>query len=253
MMRSIDLNCDLGESFGAFKIGQDEFVLEYITSANIACGYHAGDHNTMAKTVKMAAEKGIKVGAHPGYPDLIGFGRRFIETDPIDIYHLMVYQISALKGFCDINQVSLEHVKPHGALYNRAAVDPYTAEAIAKAVYDVDRNLVLYGLAGSELVKAGTSIGLKVANEVFADRTYQAGGTLTPRNEDLALIHNSNEACKQVIQMVQSGTVKAVDGSTIPIKADSVCIHGDGPEALKFAKDLREQLEQNGIKIAPFQ
>ncbi|ARK28591.1 LamB/YcsF family protein [Halalkalibacter krulwichiae] len=252
-MRSIDLNCDLGESFGAFKIGQDEFVLEYITSANIACGYHAGDHNTMAKTVKMAAEKGIKVGAHPGYPDLIGFGRRFIETDPIDIYHLMVYQISALKGFCDINQVSLEHVKPHGALYNRAAVDPYTAEAIAKAVYDVDRNLVLYGLAGSELVKAGTSIGLKVANEVFADRTYQAGGTLTPRNEDLALIHNSNEACKQVIQMVQSGTVKAVDGSTIPIKADSVCIHGDGPEALKFAKDLREQLEQNGIKIAPFQ
>ncbi|MFC0560250.1 5-oxoprolinase subunit PxpA [Halalkalibacter alkalisediminis] len=248
-MKSVDLNCDLGESFGTFVVGQDKLILEHITSANIACGYHAGDHNVMSKTVKMAKEKGVSIGAHPGFPDLLGFGRRVIQTDPTDIYHFVVYQISALKGFCQIHDVDMNHVKPHGALYNVAAKDPLIAEAIAKAVYDTDRSLVLFGLSGSELIKAGSQIGLTVANEVFADRTYQPDGTLTPRTHNNALIHNIEEAVEQVLTMVKTSTVLAVDGSIIPLQADTICVHGDGPSALDFAKKLQEVLVKEGVKI----
>ncbi|WP_332698306.1 5-oxoprolinase subunit PxpA [Halalkalibacter lacteus] len=249
-MKSVDLNCDLGESFGTFVVGQDELILEHITSANIACGYHAGDHNVMAKTVKMAKEKGVSIGAHPGFPDLLGFGRRVIETDPMDIYHFVIYQISALKGFCYIHDVPMNHVKPHGALFNMAAKDPVVAEAIAKAVYDTDPSLVLFGLSGSELTKAGSRVGLTVANEVFADRTYQPDGTLTPRTEHNALIHHTEEAVEQVLTMVKTSTVQAVDRSIIPMQADTICVHGDGPSALNFARELREALLAEGVKIS---
>ncbi|MED1599839.1 5-oxoprolinase subunit PxpA [Alkalihalophilus marmarensis] len=250
-MTRVDLNCDLGESFGAYKIGQDEFILDHISSANVACGYHAGDHNVMAQTVKVAKERGVSIGAHPGFQDLIGFGRRQIQTSPEDIYHFVIYQINALKGFCHLNNVSMKHVKPHGALFNMAAKDPVMAKAIAQAVHDTDPSLVLFGLSGSELTKAGEELGLTVANEVFADRTYQPDGSLTPRTEANALIHDTNAAVEQVLQMVKEGTVTAVDGSIVKIKADTVCIHGDGENALSFAQTLREVLTNEGVTIAP--
>ncbi|WP_227939792.1 LamB/YcsF family protein [Alkalihalobacillus deserti] len=250
-MKFVDLNCDLGESFGAYKIGQDELILPHITSANIACGYHAGDHNVMAQTVKMAVENDVKVGAHPGYRDLMGFGRRMIQTDPSDIYHFMIYQISALKGFCDLHNIRMQHVKPHGALFNAAAVDSEIAAAIASAVYDCDPKLVLYGLYGSELTKAGMRLGLQIANEVFADRTYQANGMLTPRSHEHALIHDVNVAVSQVIDMVKNKKVTAVDGTIIPIQADTICVHGDGEKALQFVCELRQALKTEQINIKP--
>lgn len=250
-MKIVDLNSDLGESFGAYQIGQDEKILELISSANIACGYHAGDHNVMAKTVKLAAEKDVSIGAHPGFPDLLGFGRREIQTSPEDIYHFVVYQISALKGFCQINHVPLVHVKPHGALFNMGAKDPVVAEAIATAVHDVDPSLVLFGLSGSELIKAGLMAGLTVANEVFADRTYQPDGTLTPRTKSNAMIHDPLLAVEQVISIVKTGKVQAVDGSIVPLKADTICVHGDSPNALLFVEQLRDLLMKEGIQIKP--
>ncbi|MDT8862690.1 LamB/YcsF family protein [Alkalihalobacillus sp. MEB130] len=250
-MTSVDINCDLGESFGAYKIGQDELILDHVTSANVACGYHAGDHNVMATTVKMAAAKGVKIGAHPGFPDLLGFGRRIIETNPEDVYNFVIYQISALKGFCDIEGVTMQHVKPHGALYNLAATNENVADAIAQAVYDVDPALVLFGLSQSKLTKAGLEKKLRVANEVFADRTYQADGTLTPRSQKHALIHDVHTAIDQVVTMAKTGTVKAINGTVVPIQADTICIHGDGENALTFAKELKRVLHVERISIKP--
>ncbi|RXJ00253.1 LamB/YcsF family protein [Anaerobacillus alkaliphilus] len=246
-MLKIDLNSDLGESFGHYKIGQDEEVLKLITSANIACGYHAGDHNVMAQTVKIAVENNVAIGAHPGYQDLIGFGRRNIQTSPRDIYHSMIYQISALQGFCHIHNVKMQHVKPHGALFNMASVDKDVAEAIAEAVYDCDPTLLLFGLSGGELVRVGGKLGLTVANEVFADRTYQPNGTLTPRTEANAMIEDVNVAVERVITMVEKGVTTAVDGTVIPLKADTICVHGDEPKALLFVKQLHQALNNHGI------
>ncbi len=248
-MLTIDLNSDLGESFGHYKIGQDDEVLKLITSANIACGYHAGDHNVMAKTVKLAAENKVAIGAHPGFQDLIGFGRRNIETSPRDIYHSLVYQISALQGFCKIHNVKMQHVKPHGALFNMASVDKNVAKAIAEAVYDCDPTLLLFGLSGGELVRVGSQIGLTVANEVFADRTYQPNGTLTPRTEPNAMVDDVNDAVDRVIMMVEKGLTKAVDGTIIPLKADTICVHGDEPKALLFVKQLHQALTNHGITL----
>ncbi len=248
-MFEVDLNSDIGESFGAYNIGQDEKVLDYITSANVACGYHAGDHNVMHRTVKMAVEKGVGLGAHPGLPDLIGFGRRPMQVDPGDVYNFVVYQIGALQAFARLYSTSLNHVKPHGALFNMASTDKNLAQAIARAVYDVDRKLILFGLAGSELVKTGKEIGLKVVQEVFADRTYQPDGTLTPRTQPNAMIHDENEAVLRVIRMVKEGKVEAADGTDIDIHADTVCVHGDEPKALLFVQKLRSELQRNGIMI----
>nr|WP_088104266.1 5-oxoprolinase subunit PxpA [Halalkalibacter urbisdiaboli] len=245
----VDLNSDVGESYGAFQVGEDALVFDAITSANIACGYHAGDHNVMAKTVKLAKEKGVAVGAHPGYLDLQGFGRRFIQMSPEDIYHLVLYQLGALSGFCRIAGVKMKHVKPHGALYNVAAKERTVAAAIAEAVADFDRELLLFGLSGSELVKAGESVGLQVAHEVFADRTYQQDGTLTPRTEANAIISDREQALQQVLMMVKEGKVAATDGTLVPIKADTICVHGDEPQALAFVNMLKEKLQQEGIEI----
>ncbi|SDC35108.1 UPF0271 protein [Terribacillus halophilus] len=251
-MKKIDLNSDLGESFGAYSIGNDEEVLQYISSANIACGFHAGDHNVMLNTVKTAASLGVGIGAHPGFPDLAGFGRREMKLSPEEIYNLVVYQVGAIQAAAKACDTNVQHVKPHGALYNMASKDSTMAVAIAKAVYAVDPDLVLFGLAGSELVRAGERIGLRVAQEVFADRTYQPDGTLTPRSRANAMIHDVTVAVDRVIRMIQEGKVTAVDGADIDIQADTICVHGDEPEALRFVQQLRERLQAEQITIRNF-
>ncbi|MDF2569520.1 MAG: protein ybgL [Sporomusa sp.] len=248
-MYCIDLNCDLGESFGAYKIGVDEDILPFVTSANIACGFHAGDPAIMRKTVELALKNNVAIGAHPGLPDLIGFGRRDMAILPQEAYDMVIYQIGALAGFVHAQGSTMQHVKPHGALYNMAAKNKGLAEAIAEAVYTIDPKLVLFGLSGSELVKAGERIGLKTAHEVFADRTYQSDGSLTPRSQPDALIAGHDKAVAQVVRMVREGKVTSQQGSDIAIQADTVCIHGDGPEALMFAKHIQEVLAVSGVCI----
>lgn len=249
MKYEIDLNCDMGESFGAYIIGNDEEVMDTITSANIACGFHAGDPVIMRKTVQLALEKDVAIGVHPGLQDLSGFGRKEMVVSPSEAYALTVYQIGALYGFVQSEGGTIEHVKPHGALYNMAAKDALLAEAIAEAVYKVNPELILFGLAGSELVKAGERIGLLTANEVFSDRTYQRGGTLTSRSDANALITDHELAIKQIIRMVKEGKVQTTDGTHIPIQADTVCIHGDGKTALQFAQRIPEALRKEGIEV----
>ncbi|MFC5713851.1 LamB/YcsF family protein [Thalassorhabdus alkalitolerans] len=251
MNYQVDLNSDLGESFGAYTIGQDEQVLEFVSSANVACGYHAGDYNVMDKTVKLAKEKGVGIGAHPGFPDLAGFGRRKMEMTPGEVHRLVTYQIGAIEAFCRVHQVSLQHVKPHGALFNIASVDTKTAEAIAEAVYDVNPSLILFGLAGGELITAGKRLGLRCANEVFADRTYLPDGTLTPRSNPEALIHSTEEAVERVIKMITKKQTEALDGTVIDLEADTICVHGDKPEALEFVKHVRKVFSENNITVQP--
>ena len=246
-MKIIDLNSDIGESFGAFKIGNDVEVLKYISSANIACGYHAGDHNVMFETVRLAQKNGVKIGAHPGFPDLAGFGRREMNLSTREIFNLIIYQIGALQAVCKANGVSLSHVKPHGALYNMAGRSREIADAIAEAIVALDSQLVLFGLAGSELIKAGREKGLQVAEEVFTDRTYQPDGTLTSRRENNAFILDSSEAIQRVTRLITEGKVKAVDGTDLDIQADTICVHGDGPKAVEFLSKLKKALAQENI------
>lgn len=227
----------------------DEEVLRFITSANIACGFHAGDPSVMRETVQLALKNGVKIGAHPGLPDLVGFGRRNIQISPQEAYDIVIYQIGALYGFMKAEGERMQHVKPHGALYNMAAKDRELAEAIAKAVHMVDPQLILFGLAGSELVQAGERIGLQTAHEVFADRTYQQDGSLTPRKQPDALIHSDEQAISRVVRMVKEGKVLSQQGVDIPVKAHTVCIHGDGPHALTFASRIRETLETSGVSV----
>ena len=250
-MRYVDLNCDMGESFGAYKLGRDEEILEYVTSANIACGFHAGDAATMRKTVRLALERGVEIGAHPGLQDLIGFGRRRMDISPQEAYDIVVYQIGALWAFVRSEGGRMQHVKAHGELYNMAAGNAALAEAIAEAVYKVDPELILFGLAGSELVKAGRKAGLRTASEVFSDRTYQSDGTLTSRRQPDALITDDAAAAAQVIRMVNEGRVMSRQQVDVDIQADTVCIHGDGPRALEFAKMIRESLTEAGIVVQP--
>ncbi|WP_028552233.1 LamB/YcsF family protein [Paenibacillus sp. UNC451MF] len=247
--RIIDLNCDMGESFGAYRLGIDESLLPYITSANIACGFHAGDAAVMRKTVQACKAYNVAIGAHPGLPDLSGFGRRVMQITPDEAYEMVVYQIGALMGFVHSENAELRHVKPHGALYNMAASDKVLAEAIAEAVYRVDSRLILFGLAGSELTQAGIRRGLLVAEEAFADRTYRMDGTLTPRSEDNAVLHDSADAAEQTALMVKDGMVWTSDGGSILIAPDTVCIHGDSPHALEFAMAVRQRLEQEGVVV----
>ncbi|WP_188454171.1 LamB/YcsF family protein [Virgibacillus oceani] len=249
--KQIDLNSDMGESFGRFKIGSDEKLLPYVTSVNIACGFHAGDPNVMNQTVRLAKSHHVSIGAHPGFADIAGFGRRLITYTPEEIYRFIIYQIGALDAFCRIHHVTMRHVKPHGALYNAAAVDRDAALAIAKAVRDVNDQLILFGLAGSELVTAGREIGIKTVSEVFADRTYQADGSLTPREHKNALIENTSTAVAQVLQMVRNGEVETVDGTIIKMEADTICVHGDGEYAVEFARELRMLLEREGVTVGP--
>ncbi|WP_232698748.1 5-oxoprolinase subunit PxpA [Brevibacillus daliensis] len=251
-MYRVDLNCDLGESFGAYQIGKDQEILPFVTSANIACGYHAGDPATMRKTVRLALENGVAIGAHPGLPDLNGFGRREMMISSEEAYEMVLYQLGALSAFVKTEGAQLHHVKPHGALYNMAAKNQMLADAIARAVFHFDQSLVLYGLSGSELVKAGEAMGLRTAHEVFADRTYQQDGTLTSRRDPRALITDTEQATLQVIQMIKEGTVISEQGTEVQLRADTICIHGDGVHALQFAKEIRQRLEQAEIFVVPF-
>ncbi|MGP4105617.1 LamB/YcsF family protein [Virgibacillus sp. L01] len=249
MAKQIDLNCDMGESFGAYTIGSDEKLLEFVTSANIACGAHAGDPTVMDRTVRLAKEHHVGVGAHPGFPDIAGFGRRMIDFSPDEIYRMVVHQIGGLQAFCTVHGFQMQHVKPHGAMYNLAAQNRDAADAITRAVYDVDSSLILFGLAGSELLAAGREAGLRVASEVFADRTYQADGSLIPRGRADAMISNVDAAVLQVERMVNEGVVCAATGEMVDIEADTICVHGDGEHAVTFVEKLRAMLERAGIVV----
>ena len=248
-MFSVDLNCDMGESFGAWTMGRDTELMDYVSSVNVACGFHAGDAGVIRKTVKTAIAKNVVVGAHPSFPDLQGFGRREMKLSATEIFDIVLYQIAAVKGICEASGGKLHHVKPHGALYNQAAKDKIIAGAIASAVKAIDKNLIFYGLSNSFLISEAESLGLKTASEFFADRTYQADGNLTPRSESNALIKTTEQSIAQVLQMIKSQTVTATNGETISIKAETVCIHGDGANALEFAKNIRQALIDNDIKI----
>ena len=250
-MVKIDLNCDLGESFGAYTIGMDDKVIPLISSCNIACGYHASDPFVMKKTVEMAAKAGIGIGAHPGLPDLMGFGRRNMNISPAEASAYVTYQLGALYAFARSAGVKLQHVKPHGALYNMAGKNYDLALAIAKAVQAFDPSLILMGLAGSQSVKAAQDIGLPVANEVFADRAYMPDGSLMPRTMEGAVIHDERLAISRVVRMVMEHKVTACDGTDIEIIPDSVCVHGDNVKALAFVTEIRKALEAEGVTIAP--
>jgi 5-oxoprolinase (ATP-hydrolysing) subunit A len=247
---TLDINCDLGESYGIYRTLSDEAILPLITSANIACGFHAGDPATMRLTVERALLHQVAIGAHPGLPDLQGFGRRRMEITPREAYDMVVYQMGALDAFVRASGGRMHHVKPHGALYNMAAEDAKLAEAIAEAIYQVQPELYLYGLAGSELIHSANRIGLRSVSEVFADRTYGADGKLTPRSQAGALIEESGQAIAQVLRMVKEGVVISTDGTLVPIKAETVCIHGDGSNALAFAQEIRRVLESEGVRLS---
>ncbi|HEY9225191.1 MAG TPA: 5-oxoprolinase subunit PxpA, partial [Gemmatimonadaceae bacterium] len=231
MTARIDLNCDMGESFGAYRIGADDDVFPFITSANVACGFHGGDPTVMRTTLAKAKAHGVAVGAHPGFPDLIGFGRRNMDLTPDDVYDLVVYQVGALLGFAIAAGVELQHVKPHGALYNMAAAKRELAAAIARAVRDVDPQLLLFGLPGSHLISEAESAGLATAGEAFADRNYMRDGSLVSRRRPDAQVHDADEAVRRAIRMVREGKVTSIDGDDISLKVDTICLHGDGPHA----------------------
>ena len=251
-MPSIDLNCDLGESFGAYTIGMDAQVIPYVTSANVACGFHAGDAVVMERTVALCKASGAAVGAHPGLPDLQGFGRRVMKISPAEAGAFVTYQVGVLKAFCDAAGVPLHHVKPHGALYNMAGRDRELADAIARAVQSAAPGAVLLALSGSEMVRAAQAIGLPVASEVFADRGYRPDGSLVPRGTPGAMIEDEDEAIARVIRMVKEGKVRACDGTDIAIRADSVCVHGDGPKALAFVRKISAALKASGVELTSF-
>lgn len=249
-MKTIDLNCDMGESFGAWTMGRDAELMNYVSSINIACGFHAGDASVIRKTVETAIEKGVSIGAHPGFPDLQGFGRREMKLSSKEVFDIVLYQVAAVKGICEALGAKLHHVKPHGALYNQAAKDGNLAESIADALLKSDQNLIFYGLSGSFLISEAEKLGLKTASEVFADRTYMPDGTLTPRTQPNALIDDPLIAADQVLEMINEGTVTAIDGTKVPIKAETICIHGDGPHALEFARSINTRLKESGLNIA---
>ncbi|HMA33936.1 MAG TPA: 5-oxoprolinase subunit PxpA [Chloroflexia bacterium] len=246
----IDLNCDMGESFGAWVLGQDAALLPLVTSANIACGFHAGDPGVMARTVALAQAQGVALGAHPGYPDLQGFGRRALDLTAPELEAAVLYQIGALAAFAQAQGTRLRHVKPHGALYNRAAGDYALAAAIARAVHSFAPTLILVGLAGSRLLDAGRTLGLPVAAEAFADRAYEADGTLRARRLPGAILPDPAAAAAQALSIVQHGQVRAYDGTLVPVHADTLCIHGDTPGAPAYAQAVRSALEAAGITIA---
>jgi len=249
-MNNIDLNCDIGESYGAWSMGQDAQVMPWITSANIACGFHAGDFSTMQQTVALAKQHAVAIGAHVSLPDLQGFGRREMKVAPNEAYALTLYQIGALHAFAHAAGTRVAHVKPHGALYNMAARDRALADAIARAVHDFDPQLILIGLANSELPRAGQALGLRVAHEAFADRRYESQGSLTPRREPGAVIEDLNSAVTQAVKIVTKGKVDIRTGGMLELHADTICVHGDRPDAASFAQRLHETLKSAGISLA---
>jgi UPF0271 protein len=245
----IDLNCDLGESFGAWRMGEDVALLELVSSANIACGFHAGDPEVMRHTVAQAIAHDVAIGAHISLPDLQGFGRREMSVTPAEVHAMTLYQIGALHAFTRAAGARLSHVKPHGALYNMAARDGALANAIARAVRDFDPQLRLFGLAGSALIDAGNALGLPVAAEAFSDRRYRADGSLQSRREVGSVIEDAELATAQAIGIARDGEVHTMDGHKVQLQADTLCLHGDGAHAVLLARKLREALEAAGLRI----
>ena len=245
----VDLNSDIGESFGAYKMGDDAAIMKSVSSVNIACGFHAGDPLVMKKTLASCAEHGVAPGAHPGYSDLVGFGRRNMKCTPDEEYADCLYQIGAIQAFCRANGLELQHVKPHGAMYNQAAKDPALARAIVRAVKDAGGNLILLGLANSEFEKAAAEFGVTFAAEAFADRGYMPDGSLVPRGQAGAIIHDVDAAAKRVLRMVTEGCVECADGTVIQFKPHSICMHGDTPEAVEMACAVRAALEAAGVLV----
>ena len=247
----VDLNSDVGESFGNYKLGLDEEVLNYVTSANIACGWHAGDPLIMEHTIKIAVEKNLGIGAHPGYPDLLGFGRRNIDITPKEAKVYMLYQLGALHAFAQAAGAKIQHVKLHGAFYNTASAKPELAEEIINGILEFDKSIILLALSGSHIAQKATEKGLRVAQEVFADRAYNADGTLVSRKLPGSMIHDKNEAISRVKKMVLEGKVISIDGKEVPIAADSICVHGDNPEAVNFVSQIKNSLEAENIVLKP--
>jgi len=254
MLKQIDLNSDVGESFGAYKIGLDEAVIPLISSANIACGFHAGDPLVMAQTVSQAAENGVGLGAHPGLPDLVGFGRRVMDVSLEEIRHYVTYQVGALQAFAARKDLSLQHVKPHGALYNMAVRDTEISDAIAEVISGLDENLILVALAGpnrDELATISKRHSIRFAFEFFADRAYNPDGSLVSRKLPGAVLHDDGAVAERVIKLVETGTVAAINGTEIELEANTICVHGDNPEALSLVKKVRTSLIDSGIQVRP--
>ncbi len=249
-MKKIDLNCDMGESFGAWQMGADAEIMPLITSANIACGFHAGDPATIRRTVRLAVDRGVAVGAHPSLPDLQGFGRRAMKITPEEMYDLVLYQAGALEAFTRAAGAKLHHVKCHGALYNMAANDEGLSSAMARAVKDLGGDVILYALSNSLMMDVAQREGLRVAGEVFADRSYQDDGTLTPRGRPGAMIEDEQRAVAQALAMIEQGHVMAQSGKRVAVAPDTLCLHGDQPNAVAFAKALRASFKQRGIELA---
>ncbi|HTN50049.1 MAG TPA: 5-oxoprolinase subunit PxpA [Burkholderiaceae bacterium] len=249
-MKRIDLNCDMGESFGAWTMGDDASIMPLITSANVAAGFHAGDPGTIRATVQLAVDHGVAVGAHPSLPDLAGFGRRVMKVSPRETHDLIVYQAGAVAAFARAAGARLHHVKPHGALYNMAARDTELADAIAAAVKDLGDGVLLYGLAGSAMIEAAARHGVRAVQEVFADRTYQPDGSLTSRGMPNAMVTDEHAAVAQALAMVEEGRVRATDGSSVAVVAGTLCLHGDQPGAFDFARALRAAFSERGIALA---
>ena len=249
MANRIDLNCDMGESFGMYKMGLDEEVIKYISSANVACGFHAGDPQWMRETVHLAEVHGVAVGAHTSFPDLVGFGRRNIEVSPDEARNDVIYQIGALQAFTSGHR--LQHVKPHGAMYNRAVVDEDLARSICDAILEVDSDLILIALAGSRWVEIAQEMGLRVAREIFADRALNPDGTLVSRSKDGSVLHDVDEVADRSLRMVREGKATSIDGDTIEVDAESLCIHGDTPGAVEMARVLRQRLDAESITVTP--
>ena len=247
----IDLNSDLGESFGRYKLGLDEEVMKYITSANIACGWHAGDPLVMRNTVRLAKDMNVEVGAHPGYPDLMGFGRRYMGLTREEARNYILYQIGALYAFVKAEGLTLQHVKPHGALYNALVRDEELTRGVLEGIADFDKNIIFVGLSMSKPLEIAEEMELKIAHEVFADRAYNPDGTLVSRRKPGAVIHNKEEIAERVISMVKDGGVKAINGEWVELKADTICVHGDNPKAVEITAYLRKRLEEESVKVVP--
>jgi UPF0271 protein len=247
-LKRIDLNCDMGESYGAWKMGEDAAVMPYITSANIACGFHGGDPATIRKTVRLAVDHGVAIGAHPSLPDLQGFGRRVMKISPQDMYDLVVYQAGAVEAFARAAGSRLHHIKCHGALYNMAATDEGLSDAMARAAKDLG-NIMLYVLSQSKSFEIAKQAGLPVAGEVFADRGYSDDGTLAPRDKPGGMIEDAQKSVRQALAMVEEGYVTSLSGKRVPVAADTLCLHGDQPGAVAFAKEIRRALSEKNIQV----
>lgn len=255
-MLRIDLNCDMGESFGAWRKGLDEEVINFVSSANIACGWHAGDSHVMNRTVQMAAARGVGVGAHPGYPDLEGFGRRSIDCTMDEIRDYVIYQIGALQAFCARHRVQMRHVKPHGSLYNAASENVEVAAAIAEAIVSVGPDLIFVGLAGpkgAHIRTIGTRLGLRIALEAFADRAYTPDGNLVSRRLPGAVLTDVSLVADRAVRIAKEGTVVAIDGTVIDLNVQTVCVHGDTPGAVEMVKRIRDTLDAEGVLVQPME